>query len=250
MNYIDSACRRKWDSLVDQVDSQTFWVAGRISQLQDSLHNKNFEQANRLSRELSFWENVKRRLDTVDKNLKLIVASTVKYGVKVLPQDSSDIGYTSYDPIFNGLIFSIGGTANFVHETTHGAQFEKGELAFRKDTASKFGDDETDELAAYEMQYAYDFRTIPGLPGDAFSFEVINPYWLRHVENKNRVAIYARRGPVHLALIHLTICSKWRRIRRAYRYLPDYKTTWYPGYQVMKDPKMFFKPQNCKELPK
>src|SRR6516164_2830390 len=55
------------------------------------------------------------------------------------------------------------GDSGVEHETTHGGQFESGDIAFDTKTGMPYGADVFDEQAAYKAQYAYDPSSVSGL---------------------------------------------------------------------------------------
>jgi len=67
-------------------------------------------------------------------------------------------GQTYYNKGNGAVIFSVGSAENFVHETTHGGQFEAGRIIFDVATGKPLLDDLDDETAAYVAQCAFDPR--------------------------------------------------------------------------------------------
>src|SRR5579872_3094131 len=91
------------------------------------------------------------------------------YGLRYI--DSSP-GFMSYDIPNDIVYFNVqrNDVANFIHETTHGDQFQRGEIVFRdtvtgdkKTVVDGLGDDLDNELEAYRAQYAYDHGSVTGL---------------------------------------------------------------------------------------
>jgi len=95
-------------------------------------------------------------------NMNTLEASTQMYSLGTI--DSSGIGGTTYDPSTGNIVFAYGSDSNFVHEMTHGAQFESGDIGFDGTTGNLVGQDIEDEVAAYKAQYNYDPSSVSGLP--------------------------------------------------------------------------------------
>ena len=77
-------------------------------------------------------------------------------------------------------------TANFVHELTHCAQFERGEIGFQEGGGSKAYTDIYDEISAYTAQFAYDPSTISRYN----RYAPLTPNWIIHMRDSNGQYIY------------------------------------------------------------
>lgn len=93
------------------------------------------------------------------------------------------VGYTDYDPQRQMIVFHVDSTrvANFIHEATHGEQFEIGSIAYTLDSGKGYGDDCMDEVEAYKQQFAYDPATVTELdrPALIHSFADITAEWVK-----------------------------------------------------------------------
>ena len=98
----------------------------------------------------------KQILAAVLQNLESLENSIQKYAIRHVEKTS---GETTYDIVHDVIIFNIqrNNTANFIHETTHGGQYQRGEIVYRDtlvpkwpDTCGGLGDDFDDEIEAYK----------------------------------------------------------------------------------------------------
>jgi len=128
-----------------------------------------------------------RILDSVLINLSNLRNSPQKYSL--FHVGDSGIGETCYFIDSDIVVFNIhpDDVGNFIHETTHGGQFQRGDIVFRQvrrkinDTSRGTGDDFQDELQAYLAQFAYDKGSVSILPNsvkEANSFEDLDTTWL------------------------------------------------------------------------
>jgi hypothetical protein len=167
----------------------------------------------------------KNILDSVLQNLDTLESSLQDYG---LHQVDSTTGFTNYDINNHIIFFNIVGpynTVNFVHETTHGRQFQNGGIVFRQinlaglDTlAGGVGDDINDEIEAYRAQFAYDPSSISVLPNDSLqarSLREITPRWVLGLKEGGR-RIYQPNDSFGIARISVTIWSNRSDMMEAY----------------------------------
>ena len=186
---------------------------------------------------------LKNRIDRLEKVMAIISSlenSGVKYAVQIT---SGDEGGTIYDKDSKKIVFKVHGPGNFIHEITHGSQFEKGQLAFKKDTGGPFGDDAGDEIEAYSMQFAFDPDSVIGLHSSSTpsTFPTLTEAWLKDLAKDDGSKPYADGGSAQLALRAITIYSSRQRILNAYRYIQDRSTRWPPGYKTISDTNLYFK---------
>ena len=126
-------------------------------------------------------------LNTILENFRLLETSSQTYALQFI--DSTQASQTVYDFRHDRIVFCIAkwDTGNFIHESTHGVQFEKGGIVFPKyiDQSTRFsdttnigiGDDYDDEIAAYAAEFAYDPASVAGFPSATLkvrSFEDIS----------------------------------------------------------------------------
>jgi len=205
-------------------------IVGKLSQ----------EKIKELTVEAALLQNRCARLENAIILIDSLEKSTVRYAVEI---PSGDEGETTYDKDAKEIVFRVHGPANFIHEITHGGQFEKGKLAYKKDTGGAFGNDAKDEIEAYSMQFAFEPDSVKGLRSSSIpsSFTAITETWLRDLTKADGSKPYAKKGSAHLALKTITIYSGRRRILKAYRYYPDRKTRWPAGYKTLADANMYYK---------
>ena len=196
--------RKKLDSLSQEFEKNKN-IKGKIN---DRSIDQLWEQYHRISR----LKDVLKNLDQLEKKKDQI------FSVERITEGE---GGTVYDLNNGRIVFRILNSipvASFVHETTHGGQFESGGIVFRKvkkDPAEKFsgayGNDYEDEVAAYKAQYSYD----PGTVETAHSFEDITTAWVMD-QKLNGVFIYAVGSSANIALIPITIRSTKDLLAYAY----------------------------------
>ena len=189
----------------------------------------------------------KNILKNVLENLDSLQNSIQKYAIRHV---SEPPGGTTYDIVHDVIIFNIqrNNTANFIHETTHGGQYEKGEIVYRDyrtrglpDTCGGVGDDFDDEIAAYRAQYAFDPHSVSDLPNKLDKhpqhLSEIDKPWLISVEDTNQhppVSIYVPNRKDGVTERHVNIFSTRRDMIDAY---PEADSTQYPeNYILGNDP--------------
>ncbi|HEY6901453.1 MAG TPA: hypothetical protein VI233_12450 [Puia sp.] len=240
--YIDPGSRHTWDSLVRLVCLENKRLIKEIRRLEriNSRHDSSMAWAEPRSLELL---NRQYRLDSILKNLKQLRKSEIKYQITLLPAGHEE-GFTCYDQDTKGINFNVGSVANFVHETTHGIQFERRQLAYDTTTGDAICNDTCDEKEAYVMQFAFDSASIAILhsssvataPSKITGIWVIN---LIHVKDKAQP--YSLHGSAHLALNCITVNAGRAEIIDAYRYIEGIKTKFQSDYKFTTDSKVFYK---------
>lgn len=170
----------------------------------------------------------KSELNLVLQNLDNLKNSIQQYGIK---HTHTNPGFTDYYILQDVIYFNIerNNTANFVHETTHGGQYQQGEIVYRrvlktgKDTIGEgVGDDFNDELNAYKAQYAFDPSSISQLPdynGRANSLRDMTVEWLLGLSDSTDTTgrrIYQPNGKEGIAMHPVNIYSNANAIRAAY----------------------------------
>gem|GEM_PF-5628656 len=190
----------------------------------------------------------KNILKNVLENLDSLQNSIQKYAIRHV---SEPPGGTTYDIVHDVIIFNIqrNNTANFIHETTHGGQYEKGEIVYRNylarglpDTCGGVGDDFDDEIAAYRAQFALDPNSVFDLPNKLNKhprrLKEIDKPWLVNVEDTNHhppVLIYLPNGKDGVTERHINIFSTRRDMIDAY-FRAD-STQWRDDYILGNDPR-------------
>jgi hypothetical protein len=170
-------------------------------------------------------------------NLSRLETSSQVYA---LGTDTQGEGGMIYDSGSRKVIFNVGSTANFVHETTHGGQFENREIAFNKATGKALAEDLYDETSAYKAQFAFDSSSISKLKSNwvAHTMKDITPDWVQNLTGPDGLKPYAPGGSAHTGKIPLDINSTKQDYLKAYpneaaalqNILPDtFTIRTYPG---------------------
>ena len=131
--------------------------------------------------------------------------------------DENGLGGLRYNNSTGIITIGYNGTANFIHEVTHGGQFETGDIAFALENNRTYGQDIFDEVAAYRAQYAYDPSSVSRLPspGSVRTITDINPAWVQGIVY-NGENIYTPTGSARTGLYPVNINSTKADLMRAY----------------------------------
>ena len=107
---------------------------------------------------------------------------------------------------------------DFVHEVTHAGQFETGDIAFNAETGGTLAQDIYDEIAVYQVQFAYDPGSISGLSSThvANSFGAITPSWVQGLKDATGAMPYTVAGSANTGLIPININSTRDAFIQAY----------------------------------
>lgn len=165
--------------------------------------------------------NKQERINSLNGSLANLGALESSTQVYALSKTSDEVGGTTYDPSTGNVVFSFGSTANFVHETTHGGQFEAGGAAFNSVTGQSFGNDVFDEVAAYQAQFAYSPSSVSGLTSSstANSFGTITPAWVQGITLNNGSTPYASGGKYNVGIAPVSINTNRDGLITAYPHL-------------------------------
>jgi len=148
-------------------------------------------------------------------NLGTLEASSQVYALK---SGAGEEGGTTYDPSAGNIVFSYGSTSNFIHETTHGGQFETGDIAFDTKTGMSYGSDVHDEVAAYKAQFAYNPSSVSGLTSSstANSFGTITASWVQGVIKSDGSKPYTPGGNSNTGIAPVNINANRAGLIKAY----------------------------------
>ena len=140
--------------------------------------------------------NLNERVSSLNKsidNFGVLENSSQVYSLKT---GVSERGTTSYNPKTENIDISFGSTANFVHETTHAAQFESGDLAFDATTGLGIGIDLADEVEAYKAQFAFSPSSVSNIKSSttASSFSAITTSWVQNITTSTGAKPYLNHG--------------------------------------------------------
>jgi hypothetical protein len=139
---VDKASQKEWDnqkkSITDQRDNLSTGVAA-LTELSKATGAD-------LSGLINGLEGRVTSLNGTLSNLTNLENSSQMYS---LNKGTQEVGGITLNTKTSTITFSFGNTANFIHETTHGGQFESGDIAFTS-TGKMVGQDVGDEVSAYK----------------------------------------------------------------------------------------------------
>jgi hypothetical protein len=152
-------------------------------------------------------------LDGTLNNLTHLENSTQMYGLNT---GAGEVGGTTLNTATNTIIFAFSTTSNFIHETTHGGQFESGEIAFSN--GSIIGQDVNDETSAYKAQFAFDLASVSGLRSSSIANSVssITSSWVQGITTSTGDRLYAPGGTANTGVSPVNINSVTADLIRAY----------------------------------
>lgn len=161
-----------------------------------------------------------RRLRAVIYSLDTLESDSQVYVLKIASASHST-GGTIYNPSSHEVEFWINdSTYSFVHETTHGRQYTKGEIVFNKKSGNSMGDDIDDELEAYKNQFSYEITSLADFEFSAKNpFELIDSVWLLRLKDADSVFIYSSQPSKKYNVIGLrpvTVESDSNMLKKAY----------------------------------
>ena len=98
-----------------------------------------------------------------------------------LNSQNGNVSSTCFDPLDNSITINFTGNGGFIHELTHCAQFERGDIAFNAAGGCSALTDVDDELEAYQNQISYDPKSAPVNPCRLLTVD-----WLRNIYDGDR----------------------------------------------------------------
>ena len=137
-------------------------------------------------------------------------------------------GELKYDVCTGKVIIEYTGTSNFVHEITHGVQFEDGAVGFDKNTGGAIAIDLWDEAAAYTAQYQFDPSSIPTVT----NVNQITPLWVSNIVDATGKNPYATGGWANTAQYPLNANSGAYPLMMAYPNTHPASHLWLLGYTL------------------
>lgn len=174
------------------------------------------------------------------QNLSLLENSTQGYALASVTDGE---GETGYDKQTGEVVFHVANTANFVHETTHGGQFESGDIAFNSATGRTVLGDVNDEIAAYKAEYAYSPGDISGLTSSsvANSFQTITPQWVQELTKSDGTKPYAPGGRANTGISSVNIHSTRDQLIAAYPNQSSILSALPASWTPMQSPSLIYK---------
>jgi hypothetical protein len=211
---VDPASQDEWNKQKKAVTNQRDKLQKTVDDLVAKANDKGWSAEKLASKMGNLRERVTSLNGSLD-NLTHLEGSNQVYGLKA---GAGEEGGTTYDRLTGHIVFSFGSTANFVHETTHGGQFESGDIAFDMASGKVIGQDIFDEVAAYKAQYGYDPKTISGLTSSsvANSFGTITTAWVQGITMSNGDKPYAPGGTANTGITPVNINTNRDGIIAAY----------------------------------
>ena len=229
---INSLCLDEWSRHKEL-------IIYRRDSLQDAIIEKEQYSRNRekIKQEIG---SLKERLTNLDKVIDLInmlEKSDVEYILK--PSFKAE-GSTSWDTKRKCIVLTVGSTANFIHEITHGGQYEAGEIIFDALLEKSYLQDLYDETEAYKAQYAYDPASVTILRSNAVARTVsdITPQWVANLRSQEGEKTYREHG-----LIRVNINSRKATLLMAYPQLETQFKGWADSWTMKEVPNVVYKRQ-------
>ncbi len=211
---IDPASQKEWDKQKKAVTSEKDRLQKKVDNLTAKAEKKGWS-AEKLA---SKTGDLKERVSSLNGSLTNLGNLEKSSQVYELKTGAKEEGGTTYDSKTGNVVFSFGNTANFVHETTHGGQFESGDIAFNSTTGQILGQDVFDEVASYQAQYAYDPSSVSGLTSSsvANSFSTITPAWVQGITLSTGDKLYAPGGTANTGITPVNINTNRAGLIAAY----------------------------------
>ena len=236
---IDAASQKEWDKQKKAVTKKRDKVQSTIDKTTAKAEKKGWS-AEKLANKLG---NLNERLSGLNGslgNLSTLENSSQVYSLK---SGAGEEGGTTYDSKTGNIVFSFGSTANFVHETTHGGQFEKGDFAFDKLSGKSLAQDVFDEVGAYTAQFSYDPSSVSGLTSSstANSFEGITPAWVQGITKSNGDKLYAPGGTANTGITPVNVNTNREGLIKAYPHQADAISAQRADFTLKSLPSIYYK---------
>jgi len=211
---IAPASQKEWERQKQSVISQRDRLQSRVDNLTAKAADKGWS-AEKLAGKIGNMQDRISSLNGTISNLGTLEASSQVYALR---SGAGEGGGTTYDPSTGNIVFSYGSTSNFVHETTHGGQFESGDIAFDTKTGMPYGSDVFDEVSAYKAQFGYDPSSVSGLTSSSTvnSFGTITPSWVQGITKSDGSKIYAPGGAANTGIAPVNINTNRAGLIKAY----------------------------------
>jgi len=222
--------RKEWEKCKNEVVAKQDSLIGAIHDI-DQEAKSNRWNAKKYSNALGDLPQRLVSLNATIINLNLLDSSIQHYRIK----DLEDVDSGKAETLFNIQTCEIefhvekNNMASFVHETTHGALYERQEIAYLwgkyvdsvKGLLQSFGNDYGDEVEAYRAQFAFDRASVCNLSSSskAKSFRKITENWVKNLTMGNDTP-YKPGGFANIAIVHVNVDSRVRDLKKAY---PDNK---------------------------
>jgi hypothetical protein len=210
---------KKWSSHKGNVISEYSDLLKLEADFETESHNSPKDSL-RLRQTITVLKERIRRLLAVIYTLNRLESDSQAYVIRISSAKQSTGGMI-YNSRSHEVEFWINdSTYSFVHETTHGRQYIKGEIVFNKKSGNSMGDDIDDELEAYKNQFSYEITSLANFEFSTKSpFEVIDSVWLLRLKDTDSVLIYTSKPSKKynvIGLRHVTVESDTNTLKEAY----------------------------------
>lgn len=229
---INSLCLDEWsrhkELIINKRDSLYYAIIDK------EKFNRNKEKT---QQEIN---SLKARLTNLDKVIDLVNTlekSDVEY---ILEPSTKAEGSTSYDTRKKCIVLTVGSTANFIHEITHGGQYETGEIIFDSLLDKSYLQDLYDEAEAYKAQFSYDPSSVSALKSNsvARSLAEITPQWVENLQSPDGEKTYRDHSR-----IRVNIHSGKAALLLAYPQLESQFKEWSDTWTMKEAPNIVYKRQ-------
>lgn len=210
---IDSASQSEWNSQREKVTRTRDKLERKADRIRDKADRKSWSQE-KLSSKIG---NLEQRVASLNGTLANLTNLETSNQIYSLRSGAGEIGGTTYDAATGAIVFSFGSTANFIHETTHGGQFETGGIAFTQ-IGNSILQDVGDEIAAYQAQFAFDPKSVSKLNSgySAKSFVMITAGWVQGITANDGSRPYGVGGSANTGFVPVNMQSTRDALMRAY----------------------------------
>ena len=214
VNFVDPNGMEIEESSMKDWEKEKASIQRIMDKIQNQI-NKLVAKAGSKSRIANLVDRISG-LNSTMETMGQLEASTQMYALASV--GAGELGGLSYNHGTGIVTISYGGTANFVHEVTHGGQFEAGEIAFMPPKI--IGQDVYDEIAAYKAQYAYDPLSVSGLTSSSpvRSSDDITGFWVQGLVY-NGITPYGPGGSANTGIAPIGVNSNRDALIRAYPHL-------------------------------
>ncbi|AXY77753.1 hypothetical protein D3H65_28880 [Paraflavitalea soli] len=229
---INSLCLDEWSRHKELIINKRDSLYDAIADKEKLSRNKEKAQheINSLKARLSNLDKVIGLVNTLEK-------SDVEYILK--PSIKAE-GSTAYDTRRRCIVLTVGSTANFIHEITHGGQYEAGEIIFDSQLDKSYLQDLYDEVEAYKAQFAYDPSSVSSLKSSfvARSLADITPRWVEDLQSAEGEKTYRDHSK-----IRVNIYSGKAVLLMAYPQLASQFSGWADSWTMKEAPNVVYKRQ-------
>jgi hypothetical protein len=228
---INSLCLDEWsrhkELILNKRDSLQYAI---IDREKCTRNKERIQQTNLLKARLT-------NLDKVIDLINMLENSDVEY---ILRSSQKAEGSTSYDTRRKCIVLTVGSTANFIHEITHGGQYEAGEIMFDSLLDKSYLQDLYDETEAYKAQFSYDPSSVSALRSSsvARTLEEITPQWVEDLQSQDGEKTYREHSR-----IRVNIHSGKATLLLAYPQLESQFKGWSDNWTMKEAPNVVYKRQ-------